>query len=182
MLSRYRLPDQAEAEEIVKIIHPSFFVLVIKIAGFLVLNLLPLVFFYLTLLNFPNLLAGDLTWPLIVLGTSAYYLFMWVLFFLSFIDYYLDVWIVTNRRIIDMEQNGLFARTVSEEKIEMVQDITSQVDGFFPTIFSYGDVFIQTAGKLERFHFEQVPHPETIRDLIIKLANDNKERMGNSTL
>jgi hypothetical protein len=176
MLSRYRLPDQGEGEEIIKIIHPAFFVLIIKIAGFLVLNLLPMVFFYLMLLTFPETLAGDVAWPLIILGASIYYLSMWMLFFLSFINYYLDVWIVTNHRIIDMEQNGLFARTVSEEKIEMVQDITSEVDGFFPTIFSYGNIYIQTAGKLERFHFEQVPHPEAIRDLIIKLADDNKKK------
>jgi hypothetical protein len=175
MLSRYRLPDQGEGEEIIKIIHPSFFVLIIKISGFLVLNLLPMVFFYVILLVFPGLLTGELTWPLIILGVSIYYLFMWELFFLSFINYFLDVWIVTNHRIIDMEQNGLFARTVSEEKIEMVQDITSEVNGFFPTVFSYGNIYIQTAGKLERFHFEQVPHPETIRDLIIKLADDNKK-------
>jgi hypothetical protein len=179
MLSRYRLPDQAEGEEIVKIIHPAFFVLIIKISGFLILNLLPMVFFYLSLISFPDMLNSELVWPLVILGTSIYYLFMWALFFLSFIDYYLDVWIITNRRIIDMEQNGLFSRTVSEEKIEMVQDITSEVKGFFPTVFSYGNVFIQTAGKLERFHFEQVPHPEAIRDLIIKLADDNKKALNN---
>jgi hypothetical protein len=131
MLSRYRLPDQGEGEEIIKIIHPSFFVLIIKISGFLVLNLLPMVFFYVILLVFPGLLTGDLTWPLIILGVSIYYLFMWELFFLSFINYFLDVWIVTNHRIIDMEQNGLFARTVSEEKIEMVQDSKR----FFPNGF-----------------------------------------------
>lgn len=175
MLSKYRLPNQQEGEEIVKIIRRDMFILVKKVATFLLLNILPLVFFYLALLNFPTILVGELSWPLLILGASVYYLFMWLLFFFSFIDYYLDVWIVTNKRIIYIEQKGLFSRVISEQKLYSVQDITSETNGFFPTIFAYGDVLIQTAGEKERFHFQQVPNPDAIRDMIIKLAEKNKK-------
>lgn len=174
MLSKYRLPNQEPGEEIIKIIKRDLFILVKKIALFLLLNILPLMFCYLAILNNPDLLAGELSWPLVILGASIYYLFMWLFFFFSFVDYYLDIWIVTNRRIIDIEQNGLFSRTVSEQKLERIQDVTSEVKGFFPTVFAYGNVYIQTAGEKERFHFRQIPNPDAVRDLLIKLADDNK--------
>ncbi len=170
MLSKYRLPNQQEGEEIIKIIRRDFFILVKKIVLFLLLNLLPLIFFYLASLNFPTMLVGDISPPLLILGASIYYLFMWLLFFFSFVDYYLDVWIVTNKRIIDIEQRGLFSRVISEQKLYRVQDVTSETHGFFPTIFAYGSVLIQTAGEKERFHFKQIPDPDKVRDVIIKLA------------
>ena len=179
MLSKYRLPNQQAGEEIVKIIRRDLFILVKKVATFLLLNILPLAFFSLALINFPNILNGQLSLPLIILGASVYYLFMWLFFFFSFIDYYLDVWIVTNKRIIDIEQRGLFSRVISEQKLYRVQDITSETNGFFPTIFAYGDVLIQTAGEKARFHFQQVPNPDAIRDMIIKLAEKNKKEEKN---
>jgi hypothetical protein len=175
MLSKYRLPNQEPGEKVIKIIRRDLFILVKKIAFFLLLSIAPLAFFYLVIINNPEVLTGELSWPLIILGASAYYLFIWLFFFFSFVDYYLDVWIVTNRRIIDMEQNGLFSRTVSEQKLEKMQDVTSEVRGFFPTIFAYGNVYIQTAGEKERFHFRQIPNPDAVRDLLIKLEEENEE-------
>ena len=48
----------------------------------------------------------------------------------------------------------------------------------FPTLLSYGNIFIQTAGEKERFDFEQVPHPDQIRDQIIKLAEIDREKQS----
>lgn len=93
-----------------------------------------------------------------------------------FIDYYLDVWIITNERIIDVQQKSFFARAISEQRLYRVQDITSEVHGFFPTIFKYGEVHIQTAGAKQRFLFHEVPRPEKVRNIIIKLSERSKSR------
>jgi len=175
MLSKYHLPNQQEGEKILKIVRRDFFILIKKVLSFLFLNILPLIFFYLVILNYPTVIVGELSLPLLILSTSAYYLFMWLLFFFSFINYYLDILIISNKRIIDIDQRGLFSRVISEQKIYRVQDVTSETNGFFPTIFAYGDVFIQTAGEKERFHFRQVPNPDAIRNMIIKLAEDNRK-------
>ena len=125
--------------------------------------------------------TGPNSYPLTVLVISSYFLFVWLLFFHAFIDYYLDVWIVTNQRIINIEQRGLFSRTVSEQKLYRVQDITSEVHGFFPTLVHYGDVFIQTAGEETRFVFKQVPHPYDIRKVIINLVEKYKKEHPNES-
>ena len=179
MLSKYRLPNQQADEKLIKIIRRDFFILLKDIILFLLLNILPLVFAYFVILRYPVILTGEISLPVLILSTSIYYLYMWLFFFFSSINYYLDTWIITNKRIIDINQKALFSRVISEQKLDKVQDVTSETDGFIPTIFSYGDVFIQTAGEKERFHFDDVPNPDGIRDLIIKLSEENKNMNKN---
>ena len=175
MLRINHLPNRIDGEKIVKIIRKDLFILFKKILGLLILSLLPLIFIYILFAININIINGDFSYPLLILGISAYYLFIWVFFFFSFIDYYLDVWIITNKRIIDIEQKGFFSRIISEQKLFRVQDITSEAHGIFPTILRYGNVHIQTAGTKQRFFFKEVPNPNEIRNIIIKLVEKNKK-------
>lgn len=174
MLSKYRLPNHLHGEKVLHIIRKDLFILFKRAMLFILLIILPLIFFYLMVITDPALLLGTISYPLIVLGTSAYYLFIWLFFFFSFIDYYLDVWIITNERIIDIQQRGFFSRVIAEQKLFRIQDVTSEVNGFIPTMLRYGDCHIQTAGTKQRFFFHEVPNPDKIRDNIIKLAEMNK--------
>ncbi len=168
MFSKYRLPGQLENEEVIKIVRKDIFVLLKKIFIFALLIILPYVFYYITKESiFPTILQGQVSYPLLILGASFYFLFIWLFFFFSFIDYYLDIWVITNERIIDIRQEGFFSRTISEQRLFRVQDVTSEVHGFLQTIFRFGDVHIQTAATKQRFFFDDVSHPDEIRDLII---------------
>ncbi|MCG2700843.1 PH domain-containing protein [Candidatus Parcubacteria bacterium] len=176
MLSIYRLPNQIEGEKIVKVVRRDLFILFKKIIFSFLLFILPLGFFGITLLNYPNLFDNQIAYPFIVLLSSAYYLFIWLFFFFSFVDYYLDVWIITDERIIDVQQKGFFSRIIAEQRLYRIQDVTSEVHGFFPTILKYGEVHIQTAGAKQRFLFHEIPHPEDVRNMIIKLAERSKKK------
>ena len=175
MISLYHLPNKLPHEKVVKVIRRDLFILFKKVMFLVLLIILPLIFFYLFILSQPVLINGSITYPLIVLGTSAYYLFIWLFFFFSFIDYYLDVWIITSERIIDIQQKGFFSRVIAENKLFRIQDVTSEVQGVMPTILKYGDVFAQTAGTKQRFHFRQIPNPDIVRDTIIKLVQRKKQ-------
>jgi uncharacterized membrane protein YdbT with pleckstrin-like domain len=140
----------------------------------MMLIILPFLFLAVLIYSQPNLLIGDVSYPLIIIGVSAYYLFVWLFFFFSFIDYYLDVWIITSERIIAIEQKGFFSRTIAEQRLYRIQDVTSDLKGILPTILNYGQVHVQTAGEVERFVFSQVPDPEGIRSVIIKLAEHSR--------
>lgn len=170
----YRLPRKLPNEKIIKIVRKDFFILFKKILFFIILIILPWIVGNLMLSIYPNLLNGFIFYPIMLMSISAYCLFIWLFFFFSFIDYYLDAWIITNERIIDIRQDGFFARNISEQRLYRVQDVTSEVRGFFPTILKYGNIYIQTAGSKERFFFEEVPNPENIRNLITKLMEENK--------
>jgi uncharacterized membrane protein YdbT with pleckstrin-like domain len=103
---------------------------------------------------------------------------VWLVFFTSFIDYYLDFWIVTNDRIINVEQH-LFARTISELDLYKIQDITGESRGFLQTMFNYGHVFVQTAGEVGRFNFEEVPGPREVARKIMELAEEDRKYHAN---
>jgi hypothetical protein len=179
MLSIYRLPNKLTDEEVVKVMRRDLFILLKKILFFIVLVILPYIFFYFIILPQFNLLHGPISYPLIVIGASSYYLFIWLFFFFSFIDYYLDVWVITNERIIDVQQRGFFSRIISEQKLFRIQDVTSEVHGIIPTLLRYGEVHVQTAGTKQRFLFHQVPDPDKVRDIIIKLVERNKKKHKN---
>ncbi|PIS42146.1 MAG: hypothetical protein COT24_05000 [Candidatus Kerfeldbacteria bacterium CG08_land_8_20_14_0_20_40_16] len=112
----------------------------------------------------------------IILASSAYFLFIWLFFFNHWIDYYLDVWIVTNQRILNIEQEGLFSRTISELNLEMVQDATSEVKGKVATVLNFGNVYVQTAGEEKRFVFEEIPAPRQVASKIIELHQSAVKR------
>jgi len=126
----------------------------------------------------PDLLAGPRSRPILVLVFSAYYLMVWTFFLSYFIDYALDGWIVTDDRILSVEQNGLFSRTVSELDLAKIQDVTSEVKGFVAFLFNYGYVYIQTAGEIERFIFEQVPRPHEVRKQLLGLVEADRKKQG----
>lgn len=121
-------------------------------------------------------LANQYLGPIIILAASAYTLAIWLFTFLEFTDYYLDVWIVTNERIVNIEQRGLFTRVASELHLSSIEDATSEVKGMFRTFLDFGNVFIQTAGEKTRFVFKNVPHPEVVKESIVKLINDYRIR------
>jgi hypothetical protein len=115
---------------------------------------------------------GETDWLeiVLVLGLSVYLLFIWLLFFFSIIDYLLDLWVITDRRIIDIRQNGFFSRTISEQMLSKIQDISSDTHGFWQTIWKYGDLTVQNAGEKNQLYFEEISDPEEVRDMLVKIA------------
>ncbi len=171
MLSAYRLAGPLPGEKVVTILHRDIFIVLKRILLFIVLLALPVALLFMLNRLFPALNQGLIVWPIIVMSASAYLLFIWLLFFFSIIDYLLDVWIITDQRIIDIRQSGFFSRTISELRLSRIQDITSDVSGVWATIFKYGNLKVQTAAQEEKFHFEEVGHPERVRDLLIRLSS-----------
>ena len=175
MLSVHHLPNHLPGEQVELFLRRDVFILFKSVLMLLLLLLLSLGAFYLLIFSRPDFLHDQTIYALLMLGGSAYYLLLWTFFFFMFVDYYLDVWIVTNRRIIDIQQKGFFARVVAEQKLFRVQDVTSEVKGILPSIFKYGNVHIQTAGHVERFFFQEVPEPDKVRQMIISLVEKNKK-------
>jgi membrane protein YdbS with pleckstrin-like domain len=152
--------------------HPITFLPVIFL--FLILLTVPLIIYFLISNLYPTLLDGAILYPLAVLGASIYFLSIYLFFYGQFIDYYLDLWIVTNDRIVDMEQLGLFRRTTTEVDLFRIQDVTANIKGVFPTIFDYGDVVIKTASANLNIVFRNVSNPNKIREELIRLADEDR--------
>jgi len=100
---------------------------------------------------------------------------IWSMLFFETMIYLLDTWTVTTERIIDIDQRGFFIRKLSEIDLNRVQDISVKTTGFLGTILDYGDIEIQSAGTVNKFHFRQVAHPQLVKDKIMKLVIQAKK-------
>jgi uncharacterized membrane protein YdbT with pleckstrin-like domain len=94
---------------------------------------------------------------------ALWLLVIWVIAFIIWTNYYLDIWIITSKKIIDIEQYGLFKRQVSILHLEKIQDITYDVHGLLQTFFQYGDLMVQTAGSSGSFPIKGVPNPALVQ-------------------
>lgn len=176
MLNLHHLPNQAPDEKVVLMLRRHAFIIFLEIAILVFLAAVPFAARFMVLNVQPEFFNDEVHTMLTSLALYTWELFIWMFLYRAFIDYYLDVWIVTNKRIINIEQEGLFSRHFSEQKLFRVQDVTSTQKGFFATFLDYGDVSIQTAAEQQRFLFEQVPHPTQVALRITELVEENKKQ------
>ncbi len=104
--------------------------------------------------------------PLFYFIFSVYLLFLWNLLFYNIAIYILNTLTITNKRIIENEQNGLFKHKVDELGISKIQDVSAKVYGFIPELLKYGDIELQTAGSEKKFYFRRFPNPYQIKKTI----------------
>jgi hypothetical protein len=143
---------------------------------FLVFRSLVVVFLFILLIAFqtygPTVIPAlfqDTAGQVVTLASQVYTLGLVMTLFLIWVFYYLNIQIITNLRIVDIDQHGLFSRRISELHIDKIEDVTSESNGPVATVFQYGNVFVQTAGTVDRFEFDRVPAPEQIEKIILDL-------------
>jgi uncharacterized membrane protein YdbT with pleckstrin-like domain len=178
MLGRFLLDKIKDREVIVKIIHRHWFNILKQFFPIFLLVLILVTVFNFLPSYFSVFQEGSLS-KFLTFGESLFAVVLWTFIFFVWIDYYFDIWVITSEKIINIEQKGLFMRSLSELKFEKIQDVTVEVKGLLPTILNYGDVFIQTAGEKERFIFRQVPDPYKIKDLVMSLQKVQKREETN---
>jgi len=170
MINLSRLLNHADNERTVFFLRRHWLTILPLIIGFAIAIVLPFAVYAAILYRTPGFFDDASRFTLFVLAASMFFLYAWLFLFQNFIDWYLDIWIVTDRRIINIEQHGLFGRTVSELMLYNVQDVTSQIKGFVRTVLDYGDIEIQTASERVRFTFDNVAHPNHVAKRILELA------------
>jgi len=174
-----KFPGQEPDETEVHVFRRHRIVIGKRIFLFIIEALIPVVLFF-ALRNFTDWFSDDtgILYIIFVILSSVFYLYILLFLYQAWIDYILDLWILTNERIISIELHGLFKRTVSELRIHRIQDVSSEVHGFLPTIFKYGNVSVQTASGEDRFVLSQVPHPDEVARKIMALQEKYVEEIG----
>ncbi len=129
----------------------------------------------------PNLLpilVQGFSYNIYVMVVSLTFLFNTVYLFTEILIYYFNVGIITNEHLVEIEQARLFSRTTSELMLDNIQDVTASQSGVFPTMFDYGDINIQTAGKLPNFMFTSIRNPNTCAQEIIDASERYVKKHG----
>ncbi len=138
----------------------------------------PVGVFFLLRFAVPEWFDQEISQAILKAVLTAYGLAVWLFLTQEFIDFFLDTWTITTGRVINAEQHGLFRRINSELNLSSIQDVTSEIRGPIQTFFHYGTVRIQTAGTSPNFLLKQIPHPEEVKETIMKLAEADRLREG----
>ena len=117
----------------------------------------------------------------IVLFLGLFEIFVLIIFLVAILDFYYDIFIVTDRRVVDISQEQLYYRSISELNLEDVEDVKSEVKGFFPTLFGYGTITIQTAGEHENFIAHNFLYPREIASIVSDLSEQAKRNIPEQT-
>jgi len=81
-----------------------------------------------------------------------------ILFMYHYIMWYFTIYLVTNQRIRQVTQKGIFGKDVVELRLSKIQNISYNIPGFSGEILGYGTIVIQTfVGDLV---IRNVEHPE----------------------
>lgn len=157
-------PGQRQDEEVLMMVYRHWYVVAAPAIKALVIILLS--FIIPIWLNLGGLIFSY------AISTTIYYL--WIVFWISYVVYIYFNWlqdrfIVTNQRIIDIDQRGMFRRRVSEVELEQISGITHEVVGFFPTLLDFGTVVIR-AGGADGLTLKQVANPAMIKEDITQLV------------
>lgn len=169
---QYHFRGQHDNEVIISVIHRHWFSVVLHYMIVIVILFIQVVSVALLPL-FSETIGVDFSLDLFWLGQIIIITFLVLYGAFIWIDYWLDVWVVTNQRIINIEQKGLFARNISELHFQSVQDVTSKVHGLIPTLLNYGDVEVQTAAEKGRFLFRNIPDPYKVRAMLIEKQKES---------
>lgn len=161
-------PSQQPHERIIVAVREHWFRLFLKVFVVALLSLLPWIFKAL-LLGTSILDSSNTAVAIVNTLSSVFYLGLMVALFVIFVLHYLNIHIVSEDRIVDIDQTGLLYREVSELNIETIEDVSSQKKGLLGNIFNYGTVYVQTAGAVERFEFDNVGSPDKISSVILQL-------------
>lgn len=161
-----------EKEKLIRVIHRHWFNVILQFVPMIALALFMLACFLVFPQSFPERWADPHFRSLFLFLESIFALFLWTFSFFVWVEYYFDVFIITDTKIVDVEQKGLFSREVSELKFERIQDVSVEVKGLIPTFLNYGNLHIQTAGEEKRFAFKAMPNPYEIKNLIMSLQKE----------
>jgi len=93
-----------------------------------------------------------------------------IIFAPSYISWYFSVYIVTDQRLIQITQKGLFNRSVVDMGLNQIQMVNYQVAGLQETLLGFGTIMMQTfVGDLV---IHDVHHPAKIQKKLIGILRE----------
>ena len=170
-----------EDEKIITIVRKHWWVIFLHVFSVVTMVWLPLlVYFFITRINLPTLaidiptILADYQFHLLF-GYTVWIFINWMVLFNLWTDYYLDLWVVTTKRVIAIEQRGLFSRFVASFRLDRLQDVNIEISGIIPTFLNFGTIEAQTAGESnQEFRTHNMPDPRGLKALIVKAADERQ--------
>lgn len=100
---------------------------------------------------------------------------LWLLFFLGgrIYAYVSGICILSNQRIVNVQQKGFFHRQISEAELNRIQDVSSDIQGVWQTLFKFGHVTIRTASKDSLLILKNITDPYEVQQTIVRVLKES---------
>ncbi len=164
---------QLEQDEIILIqVRKHWFLLALQMFGVVIGAILPLLFLYaLEATPVARLIDTTLYGSEMIALYTGWLIIIWMALFGVWTNYYLDIWTVTNKRLITVDQRGLFHRDTGSFRLERLQDINVSVRGILATFLKFGDLHAETASGDRDFVARGIPNPQDLKAMILKASD-----------
>src|SRR3989344_7995521 len=170
------------------IVRKHWFILLSRVLVFVIVFFIPFILYDLftgrsyfsVILGFPQVENVTFAPEVVTLLTAVWALIILIKIFGTLTNYYLDVWIITDKRVVAIDQIRFFNRQMAICRLERIQDIIVNVNGFLPTVLNFGDIQIETAGEEEDFIIKGIPRPQHMKDVIMRQHDAVVERENRS--
>lgn len=136
----------------------------------LIFILIPPALYYIFTFLHKNFIVDTIKFTSAIL--AFYYLIVATVAFTYFLNWYYNISLITQKRVVNIMLYSIIIKKIAETKISLVQDVNYQQNGAIRSIFNYGDVLIQTAGTVDNFFINAVPHPENVVHIVENLIGE----------
>jgi hypothetical protein len=93
-----------------------------------------------------------------------------LVFLPAWITWHFSVFIVTDKRLIQIVQKGMFRRSVIDMGLNQIQMVNYQVAGLQETMLGFGTIMMQTfVGDLV---IHEIPHPAKIQKKLLEILRE----------
>ncbi|MFA6215225.1 MAG: PH domain-containing protein [Patescibacteria group bacterium] len=130
-----------------------------------------------------------LLYPLFSLGNKgiaifASLLFLGIIWFSrNWVIWSWKIFIISNQRIIDLDQQGIFKKVVSDISLAKIQDVFYEIKGLKQTLTRIGDIHIILNDGKTKIELSDVAQPQNVQRLILQLKTDTfQEKLENTKL
>lgn len=104
-------------------------------------------------------------------GSLAVSILIGVVIFIPFwVPWYFSVCIVTNRRFVQIKQEGFFTRHVSDINLNQIQSMNYSIEGLEETLLGFGTIVLQTYIGEVKLHY--IHHPAVTQKKIQSIMNE----------
>lgn len=119
-------------------------------------------------------------------GITAALYYIWLVFWVvkivyEYLSWYQDRYIITNERIVDINQKGIFSREVSEVDLANIQSLTHRIHGPAATVLNFGTVIIKSLGG-DGVELRQVAYPAEVQEEITRLMKEESPQPKSSDI
>jgi signal transduction histidine kinase len=118
----------------------------------------------------PAAIKPDLGFGFFFGGLAAGFLLGILIFIPSWIGWHFSVFIVTDQRLIQITQKGMFHRSVIDMGLNQIQMVNYEVAGLQETLLGFGTISMQTfVGDLV---IHDIHHPGKIQKKLLKILRE----------